>query len=105
MQFLMGYMQANKLDVVDCKKADEDEWAQHCAEADLATAPLRNRVTYYNGEGTAKPGSLAYYGTQWGRRVGTVKKTLNANGPDSSHYNFETNSYTWESQMAPASKL
>ena len=37
-------------------------------EVDLATAPLRNCLTYYNGYGDAEPGSLAYYGGgMWNR--------------------------------------
>ena len=36
------------------------------AQADIATAPLRDCLSYYNGHGEAKPGSLAYYGgAQW----------------------------------------
>ena len=42
--------------------ATRSEWAQHCAEADIATAPLRDCLSYYNGHGEAEPGSLAYYG-------------------------------------------
>jgi len=48
--------------VVDIRKAPEDEYAAHCAEADIRTRPLRDCLSYYNGEGTAAPGSLAYYG-------------------------------------------
>ena len=32
------------------------------AQADIATAPLRDCISYYNGHGEAEPGSLAYYG-------------------------------------------
>ena len=32
------------------------------AQADIATAPLRDCLSYYNGHGDAAPGSLAYYG-------------------------------------------
>ena len=35
---------------------------QHCREADIRTPPLRDCLSYYNGDGTAEPGSLAYYG-------------------------------------------
>lgn len=55
-------------------------------------------MTYYNGEGTAKPGTLAYYGTQWCRRVGAVKKVLNA-GADGHPYVFEGIGYVWEAQQ------
>ena len=40
----------------------EDAYAEHCREADIATAPLRDCLSYYNGHGDAAPGSLAYYG-------------------------------------------
>ena len=48
--------------IVDVHQAPEDAYAEHCRDADLATAPLRDCLTYYNGEGNATPGSLAYYG-------------------------------------------
>jgi cyclohexanone monooxygenase len=40
----------------------EDAYAAHCRQADIDSAPLRDCVSYYNGEGRAEPGSLAYYG-------------------------------------------
>ena len=64
-------MRDRALDVVDVKKEPEVEYAQHCAEADLATAPLRDCISYYNGHGDAEPGSLAYYG---GRRWHTYRE-------------------------------
>ena len=48
--------------VVDIKKAAEEAYAIHCREADILTAPLRDCLSYYNGDGNAEPGSLAYYG-------------------------------------------
>jgi cyclohexanone monooxygenase len=48
--------------IVDVRKEPEDEYAKHCREVDIATAPLRDCISYYNGEGNAEPGSLAYYG-------------------------------------------
>ena len=45
----------------------EEEYAEHCREADIATAPLRDCLSYYNGHGEAAPGSLAYYGGRRGR--------------------------------------
>ena len=52
--------------VVDVDQASEDAYAEHCAKADVATAPLRDCLSYYNGHGDAAPGSLAYYGGgQW----------------------------------------
>jgi cyclohexanone monooxygenase len=40
----------------------EDAYAAHCRQADIDTAPFRDCISYYNGEGRAEPGSLAYYG-------------------------------------------
>jgi cyclohexanone monooxygenase len=48
--------------IVDVRKEPEDAYAEHCRDADIATAPLRDCISYYNGEGNAAPGSLAYYG-------------------------------------------
>ena len=63
--------------VVDVRKEDEDAWAEHCREADLMTAPLRDCLSYYNGHGDAPPGSLAYYGgAGWKRRHEEAKETL-----------------------------
>ena len=51
---------------VDVKKEPEDAYAAHCRAADEMTRPLRDCISYYNGEGHAEPGSLAYYGGgQW----------------------------------------
>lgn len=48
--------------VVDVTDEAEEAYAAHCRDADSATAPLRDCNSYYNGEGNAEPGSLAYYG-------------------------------------------
>ena len=48
--------------VIDVTKDAADAYARHCEEMDLLSAPLRDCVSYYNGDGRAKPGSLAYYG-------------------------------------------
>jgi len=48
--------------VVDVDREAEEKYAEHCRAADIATAPLRDCLSYYNGEGDAEPGSLAYYG-------------------------------------------
>jgi len=47
---------------IDIKPEPEIEYAAHCREVDTRTRPLRDCVSYYNGEGKAEPGSLAYYG-------------------------------------------
>jgi cyclohexanone monooxygenase len=48
--------------VVDIAKDSEIAYAEHCREADTRTRPLRDCLSYYNGDGNAEPGSLAYYG-------------------------------------------
>ena len=48
--------------VVDVREEPELEYAEHCHQADVRTSPLRDCISYYNGEGNATPGSLAYYG-------------------------------------------
>ncbi len=48
--------------VVDVRREPEDAYAEHCRKSDMASAPLRDCLSYYNGEGGAEPGSLAYYG-------------------------------------------
>jgi cyclohexanone monooxygenase len=48
--------------IVDIRPEAEESYAEHCRQSDLATAPLRDCISYYNGHGEAEPGSLAYYG-------------------------------------------
>ena len=48
--------------IVDVKREPEERYVEHCRDVNVATAPLRDCISYYNGEGNAKPGSLAYYG-------------------------------------------
>ncbi len=47
---------------VDIRQEAEIAYAAHCREADIRTRPLRDCLSYYNGDGRAEPGSLAYYG-------------------------------------------
>lgn len=47
---------------LDITEESEIEYAAHCAEADIRTSPLRDCISYYNGDGAAAPGTLAYYG-------------------------------------------
>lgn len=64
--WLLSTMREKGLAVVDVRKEPEDAYAKHCRDADIATAPLRDCNSYYNGERNAEPGSLAYYGGgQW----------------------------------------
>ncbi len=60
--WLLGMLRDSGNEVVDVKQPPEDAYAEHCRQADIATAPLRDCLTYYNGYGDAKPGSLSYYG-------------------------------------------
>ncbi|MBN8871590.1 MAG: NAD(P)/FAD-dependent oxidoreductase [Rhodospirillales bacterium] len=60
--WMLNTLRARGAAVVDIRKEPEDAYAAHCREADLRTAPLRDCLSYYNGDGNAAPGSLAYYG-------------------------------------------
>ena len=60
--WMLETLRDRQSDVVDITNESENEWAEHCREADLITRPLRDCITYYNGHGDAEPGSLAYYG-------------------------------------------
>jgi len=63
---------------IDVTRDAEEEYAQHCAEMDLLSAPLRDCVSYYNGDGNARPGSLAYYGggQRWHERRMTAQQSM-----------------------------
>jgi cation diffusion facilitator CzcD-associated flavoprotein CzcO len=64
--WLLTHMRDEGHQVVDVQKEVEDAYAKHCAQVDIASAPLRDCISYYNGHGDAAPGSLAYYGgRQW----------------------------------------
>ena len=60
--WMLKTMREKGYGIVDVKKEPEIEYAEHCRKADIDTAPLRDCISYYNGEGGAEPGSLAYYG-------------------------------------------
>jgi cyclohexanone monooxygenase len=60
--WLLETMRDNDSRVVDIERQPEVDYAEHCRAADIATAPLRDCLSYYNGHGDAEPGSLAYYG-------------------------------------------
>ncbi len=60
--WLLTTLRARGAHVVDIKKEPENEYAAHCREADIRTRAFRDCLSYYNGEGGAEPGSLAYYG-------------------------------------------
>src|SRR5271167_1517194 len=70
-------MQERGAHIVDVRKEPEDGYAMHCRDVDLATAPLRDCISYYNGEGNASPGSLAYYGGgKWHKHRVHAQSTL-----------------------------
>ena len=63
--------------IVDVRKEPEELYAAHCRDVDVATAPLRDCISYYNGEGNAAPGSLAYYGGgKWHKYRVAAQSTL-----------------------------
>ncbi len=62
---------------VEIESEPEEDYARHCREADIATAPLRDCLSYYNGHGDAEPGSLAYYGGgRWHKYRIAAQETL-----------------------------
>jgi cyclohexanone monooxygenase len=48
--------------IVDVHDQPQEDYAAHCRQVDIMSAPLRDCLSYYNGHGNAEPGSLAYYG-------------------------------------------
>ena len=66
----LDMMRTKNVRSIDVTREAEDEYTRHCAEMDLLSAPLRDCISYYNGEGKAQPGSLAYYGggERWHQR-------------------------------------
>jgi cyclohexanone monooxygenase len=60
--WMLETLKARGDNVVDVDQQSEDRYAEHCKAADIATAPLRDCLSYYNGHGEGEPGSLAYYG-------------------------------------------
>ncbi|MGI9522908.1 MAG: flavin-containing monooxygenase [Hyphomicrobiaceae bacterium] len=63
---------------VDVTEVAENEYAEHCADMDKLTAPFRDCISYYNNDGKAKPGSLAYYGggKRWHDRRIEAQETM-----------------------------
>ena len=60
--WMLNTLRAKNAQTFDITAEAENDYAQHCHDVDVASAPLRDCLSYYNGEGDAKPGSLAYYG-------------------------------------------
>jgi len=78
--WMMETLRERNAGIVDVRKDMEDAYAEHCREADILTRPLRDCISYYNGEGTAEPGSLAYYGgpKEWHRRRAAAQASMEA---------------------------
>jgi cyclohexanone monooxygenase len=76
--WMLETMRQRGADVVDIKQEPEVTFAEHCKQADIMSAPLRDCLSYYNGEGNAEPGSLAYYGgpVAWHKRRTAAQETL-----------------------------
>ncbi len=60
--WMLETLRDQNANVVDIHEEPEVEYAEHCKQADILSAPLRDCLSYYNGHGDADPGSLAYYG-------------------------------------------
>ena len=60
--WMLQTLRSRGASTVDIKQEPEIAYAEHCREADIRTRPLRDCLSYYNGDGSAEPGSLAYYG-------------------------------------------
>ena len=60
--WMLKTMRERGAQIVEIKKQPEVDYAEHCKQADILTSPLRDCLSYYNSDGAAEPGSLAYYG-------------------------------------------
>ena len=77
--WLLQTMRESGVDIVDVTAEAEARYAKHCRDADIATAPLRDCLSYYNGHGDAEPGSLAYYGGgRWHKFRVSAQESLDA---------------------------
>ncbi len=75
--WMLKTMREQRARIVDVRKEMEEAYAEHCRVVDIATAPLRDCISYYNGEGNAAPGSLAYYGGgKWHKHRIAAQSTL-----------------------------
>ncbi|HEX2940538.1 MAG TPA: NAD(P)/FAD-dependent oxidoreductase [Rhodopila sp.] len=76
--WMLKTLRAQGAGIVDVRKQPEDAYAEHCREADIRTRPLRDCLSYYNGDGAAEPGSLAYYGgpETWHKLRRAAQETL-----------------------------
>ena len=78
--WMLETMRKRGAGVVDVRKEPEIAYAAHCREVDIRTAAFRDCLSYYNGEGSAEPGSLAYYGgpDKWHELRKAAQETLEA---------------------------
>jgi cyclohexanone monooxygenase len=78
--WMLTTMRARGANTVDVDETLEQEYAEHCKAADELTSPLRDCLSYYNGDGAAQPGSLAYYGgpKEWHRRRTAAQTSMAA---------------------------
>ena len=60
--WMLSTMRDQGKTIVDIHSQPQEDYAEHCRQADIVSAPLRDCLSYYNGHGDAEPGSLAYYG-------------------------------------------
>jgi cation diffusion facilitator CzcD-associated flavoprotein CzcO len=76
--WMMDEMRKRGASSVDVTPESQNTYTEHCAEMDILTSPLRDCISYYNGDGTAKPGSLAYYGggQRWHERRMAAAETM-----------------------------
>jgi cyclohexanone monooxygenase len=75
--WMLETMRDRRAEIVDVTQVSEDAYSEHCRQADILTAPLRDCLSYYNGDGDAEPGSLAYYGGgRWHKFRVAAQETL-----------------------------
>lgn len=67
--WMLQTLREQQAETFDITPESEQQYAEHCRQADTATAPLRDCLSYYNGEGNAEPGSLAYYGGGYWHKI------------------------------------
>ncbi|MGB0751865.1 MAG: flavin-containing monooxygenase, partial [Gammaproteobacteria bacterium] len=60
--WMLTTMRERGAQIVEIKRQPELDYAEHCKQVDILTSPLRDCLSYYNSDGAAEPGSLAYYG-------------------------------------------
>ena len=76
--WMLEQMRERDANTLDIKKEAEVAYAEHCKEVDIRTAAFRDCMSYYNGEGNAQPGSLAYYGgpDKWHQLRTAARETM-----------------------------